>query len=232
MFVPIDTNCNECIFKDGYDCRINRIALYKSKGITVVAEPSGTTLKEFVCPYYRTEEWLQQHKTSKDIIRDIKKENGLPYLPILLFMEGKLLKDSLKKIKSFTIKPKEVFIIVKTGVVLHSVIQDIRSVLDNSDITWHLHVELEDLSWHGIFKFYNRPEFLLIINGYPEVSNTWPEIIANKVQDELLKFSYAENKSQTMMLIAPYIYKAYYFEHTKDFIKQLRVERHRQKCIL
>jgi hypothetical protein len=234
MFAPPDTNCKGCIFyNDKIDCRIGRAQFYREKGIKVIRTEEGTVIKDFVCPYYRPESWLEEQKDTTDLVQKIQKENLIQYIPIVLFLEGEILKDSLNKIRRFDNPPKELYVIVKDNPDKNEKLMElVKETLEGSGIKWNIHFELEDDSWHIIFKNYNRREFLLIINGFPEVNNKWPKVITKKIQEELLKFSYAENKKQTMMLISPYVYNSYYFEYTKKFLLMLRLERNKQKCIL
>jgi hypothetical protein len=234
MFAPPDTLCRDCIFYNNkIDCRIGRAQFYREKGIKVVRTEHGTIIKDFVCPYYRPESWLESNKDKTNLIQIIQQENLIQYIPIVLHLEGQILKDTLNKIKRFDNPPKEIYVIVRDNPDKNLKTMDlVKETLDGSGITWNTHFELEEDSWHIIFKNYNRHEFLLVINGYPEVNNKWPKVITKKIQEELLKFSYCENKKQTMMLISPYIYNAYYFEHTKKFLGMLRLERNKQKCIL
>ncbi len=234
MFAPPDTQCRDCIFYDkNIDCRIGRAQFYRENGIKVIRTENGTVIKDFVCPYHRPESWLESRKDKTNLVQEIQKENLIQYIPIVLHLEGQILKDTLNKIKHFDNPPKEIYIIVKDNPEKNlKTIDLVKDTLEGSGITWHTHFELEEDSWHIIFKNYNRHEFLLVINGYPEVNNKWPKVITKKIQEELLKFSYGENKKQTMVLISPYIYNAYYFEHTKKFLGMLRLERNKQKCIL
>lgn len=231
MFTPQNTECKTCIFRDGFSCRLDKIDFYKTKNIKITPTLDGNILSEFICPYYRTTEWLEEHQVTSDLVGEIRKENAIPYLPILLFMEYKLLESSLQKISKFNNKPTEVFIILNADSNL-KIIDMVERVLTGTGIHWHIHFEVEDNSWHNIFKFYNRREFLLLIKGYPEVNNNWPKILTSKIQDELYQFAYAENKSQTMMLIPAPMYKNYYFEYTVNFVNKLRTERYKQKCVL
>ena len=234
MFAPPDTQCKDCIFyNDKIDCRIGRAQFYREKGIKVIRTENGTVIKDFVCPYYRPESWLENKKDVVNIVLEIQKENLIQYIPIVLHLEGEILKSSLTKISKFDNPPKEVFVIVRDNPTKNEkTMALVKETLEGTGIDWHIHFELEEDSWHIIFRHYNRSEFLLIINGYPEVGNKWPKVITKKIQEELLKFSYGENKKQTMMLISPYVYNSYYFEHTKKFLGMLRLERNKQKCIL
>jgi hypothetical protein len=232
-FAPQDTQCDNCCFRlDGYDCTLDKIKFYQNNGITVISTPNGNVLKDFICPYYRTKEWANTNDgVGEDLVGRIRVENAIPYLPILLFLDDELLINSLDKITKFETRPKHVYIIVKEDITAEK-ISMIKSVLDGTGIEWHVHVELEENSWHNIFKFYNRSEFLLLITGFPTVLNDWTLTLTKKIQDELFKFSYAENASKTMLLIPAYMYNSYYFEYAKNFINALKIERHTQACEL
>lgn len=234
MFSPPDTHCKGCIFyNDKIDCRIGRAQFYREKGIKVIRTGDGTVIKDLVCPYYRPESWLESQKDKTNLVQEIQKENLIQYIPIILHLEAEILKDTLNKIKRFDNPPKELYVIVYDNPSKNEETMTlVKNTLEGSGIKWHFHVELEKDSWHIIFKNYNRTEFLLVITGYPDINNKWPKVITKKIQEELLKFSYGENKKQTMMLISPYVYNAYYFEHTKKFLGMLRLERNKQKCIL
>jgi hypothetical protein len=233
MFVPPDTQCKDCIFYDKHiDCRIGRAKFYKDNGIKVLRTDDGTIIKNFICPYYRTIDWLEEKKDISNPVLEIQKENKLPYIPVILYLNGKILEETLNKIANFDTPPEMLYVIIKEEELIQKTKETIENALKDTNIKWNLHLSLEEDSWHVIFKNYNRREFLLIINGYPQVNKKWPKVLTKKIQDELLKFSYAENKSQTMMLISPYIYNMYYFDYGKKFIQMLRLERNKQKCIL
>lgn len=233
MFVPPDTLCKDCIFYDkNIDCRIGRAKFYKDNGIKVLRTEDGTIIKNFICPYYRTIEWLEEKKDISNPVLEIQKENKLPYVPIILYLDGKILEETLNKIANFDTPPETLYVVVKDEEFTPKTKEIIEKSLKGTNIQWNLHRSLEEDSWHVIFKNYSRKEFLLIINGYPQVNKKWPKVLTKKIQDELLKFSYAENKSQTMMLISPYVYNMYYFDYGKKFIQMLRLERNKQKCIL
>ncbi len=231
MFAPQDTKCETCIFKEGYGCRLNKLQLYQSKNIEIFPTQTGNILRDFVCPYHRTHEWLGTNWYEEDLLAIIRKENALPYIPVLLFLHGAALERALKKICTFKTKPKEVFIILRKDTD-KKIIDEVSKTLKDTGITWHVHFELEENSWHTIFKAYNRREFLLLIRGYPEIATSWTEAITRKIQDELVTFSYAENENQTMMLISPYIYNNFYFEFGKDFLIKLRQIGCKNKCML
>ncbi len=234
MFAPPDTHCNTCIFYDkNIDCRLGRAQFYKDNGIKVIRTENGTVIKELVCPYFRDNAWLEDKKEVTNLVTEIQKENKFPYIPVILNLDGQILKETLNKIINFDTPPKEIYVVVRENETTNTkTYETIKECLKDTDITWNLHLSLEEDSWHIIFKNYSRREFLLIINGYPQVNNKWPKNLGKKIQDELLKFSYAENKSQTMTLISPYVYNMYYFDHGKKFIQMLRLERNKQKCIL
>lgn len=233
MFVPPDTLCNNCIFYDKeVDCRIGRLQFYNEKNLKVIKTDKTTIIKEFICPYHRNTDWLESKKDATNLVKEIRQENKLPYIPIILYLNGKILSETLAKIASFDTPPEQLYVVIKQEDDQKKIYELITSILNGTNITWNLHVSLEEDSWHVIFKNYNRHEFLLIISGYPQVNNKWPKVLATKIQDELLKFSYAENKNQTMMLMSPYIYNMYYFDYGKKFVHMLRLQRNKQKWLL
>ena len=232
MFVPPDTHCKTCIFEDRESfCRLNKIDFYRTKNIKIDTTDDNAVLKEFVCPYHRTKEWLSNQPVNGNLVNIIREENKLPYIAILLHLGDEIVKKTIKKLLTFTTKPKEIYVI-KRASDSEKIVDEVKSLLDNTGIKWRVEFEFEENAWHNIFKFYNRTEFMLLIRGFPEIRVDWPKTLERKILDELLQFSYAENKSQTMTLISPYVYNMYYFEYTKDFLIKLRQQRHHQKCIL
>lgn len=227
IFSRPNTDCRTCIFCSNKDCRLNKLTLYKENNITVL---DGPVIQSFICPYYRTEEWLKEHKNESNTMAVIKKENQIPYIAILLHLSPSILIESLNKIKKFKTPPKCIYIITEDN--SPEFIQSINNALVDLNIKWTVHFSLEKHSWHTIFNNYQRNEFLLLINGYPGVPNTWTQKLTDNIQDKLMKFSYAENKKQTMMLVSPVIYNEYYFQYGHKLFEKLREERHRQKCIL
>lgn len=234
MLSPPSTHCKGCIFTNHtVECRLDKISFYKKNHIVVEKIDGRNVIKDLVCPYYRTEDWLLDQTDNHDttIMSAIRRENILPYYPVFLFLGPELLRTSLRRMLTFKVLPKEIYIIFEKTT-NPSIMLDVEEIMKGTNITWHVYFELEENAWHNIFKFYNRSEFMLLISGFPTVRRDWAEVLANKVQDKLLKFSYAENEKQTMTLIPAYVYNSYYFEYGKSFLTKLRQERHKQKCIL
>lgn len=237
-FYPQDTNCAGCIFEEiiarrdiGYGlefgCKLKKLDLYKEKGLKVESSNLNWhyTIKDFICPYYRTKEW------ATDLI---KKENKLPYFVILLHLDSVILEGIIEDLLEYDAKPQEIFIVTKfISSEKREELQDLlNKILKNSKIKWTLQYEIEENSWHQIINNYKRKDFMMLITGEAktyEKENLFKKL-SSKIQDELLTFSYAEAKN--IKLIPAYSYNSYYFEYTKNWLQKLEEERCHEKYIL
>lgn len=227
-FYPPNTNCTECIFSKETQCRLDKIRYYKTKGVNVETINSTTVLKNFICPYFRNLEWLENKKNTVDLVKEIQKENQIPYYVVLLNLSKSILIDTINKIKKFRTLPKHIYIVCDFEIGY----KGLNEIVEKIPCEWTYIFQLEENGWHNIFKTYNRTEFMVLINGYPEINNSWTKNLSTKINDSLLKFSYAENKQQKMTVIPAYIYNSYYFEYTDKWLEKLRQERWQQKYIL
>lgn len=230
---PPDTKCNECIFFENDSCSINKDKHYNSKGITISKTNKEQLLKEFICPYFRTPNWSKDkerfiHKWEEEI----KTENQLPYFCVLL--DSRVPIYSIRKILEFGTKPKEIFIVMDKNTTIEEVKEtyDELKELIGDKVKWTLYHEFENNAWHQVFNVYNRHDLMLLVQRFPACGKDWAERIAVEIQDNLLKFSYAENFEKTMTLIHPYLYHSYYFEHGPNWLNKLKEERWQQKYIL
>ncbi len=245
-FSPKNTECKKCGLyaktDNAHVCILDKFMHYMKLGVVGgLAEYSknpevsdkSIVLQDFTCPYFRPPSWVKEktelfpHKKIEELI---KEENQLPYTPVLLYPKKYIIGAILRKITRFSVKPKKIYIILEED--RESEVLEISKIAKTTELPWTINVEIMKNSWHNIIKNYNKKEFLMLINGYPYLHNDWANDLTDKIQDELLKFSYAENKSGTITLIHPYVYNCYYFEYTDTWLEKLREERHVEKYLL
>lgn len=237
-FSPPNTKCNDCVFHDVgdvLDCETGARKHYRDKGVIGSIIDSNTELKfepvvilhNFLCPYKRDKAWLEAN--SENTADKLNLEvTTLPYVVVVLDHDTQTLKQTLDRIYEYDNQPQEIFVVIRADRPDPNTVLAMKPLFNDFQGKWHIFFQLDNESWQEICKFNKREEFVLLVTGYPEVDNNWPRTTGSKIQNELLKFPYAENDVQSMTLIHPYYFNAFFFDYGKNWLEELK----KQTCNL
>jgi len=227
-FSPDDTSCNDCIFYNDQwpyshtACKLNKLEKYESNLIKISYNANNDfrntqlTLKSFQCPYFRPTSWAE---------KIIKEENAIPYF-IIYFINNKPLSEiqyDLEIIENFDRKPKSVIFIKNIDSNRISTTEIVSMLTNrNTKYQWQVRDGITKEAWHTIYNSYNKHEFMLLYYSTPNVPKNWLSLIENKIQEDLLKFAYAADFNENIMLISPFVYNSMYYSFGKEWIKKLQ----------
>ena len=152
----ISTACKNCLFAT-YDkdtqigCLLNRTEKVDNHQVYELIEVEDEEKKFYVlnnhiCPYQRTKTWV--NATDDDIVAAVKKEVYMTWAAILFYRHNGIdsVEDRIKEIKSQTIPPKVVCLVIDPKDIDHTEFKSLYQMMeDNFDIWYLQRVIQEDL---------------------------------------------------------------------------------------
>lgn len=230
-FSPPNTKCKDCVFnkENTLDCETGARQHYYDLGVNirlppiVDGSPVGLELENFICPYFRDETWYPNGLGEESVDAVLDEEiSWLPYIAVIVDHNKQNIYKTIERILDFDNHPLEIYVVLKADRPDAESVVELKQCFDKFLGKWHVFFELDNDSWQTIMKFYKEQRFILLVNGYPNVDNSWPRNTGRKIQNDLLKFPYAENDDNSMTLIHPYYINAFFFEYGKDWLTRLK----------
>lgn len=107
------TSCEDCIFRNGKRCHLNRISKFNAKGMVEVSK-EGINIIQGVCNAKRDSNWVYNEVSMKERKKQVELECQIQTAFIAISRSDKETKKILNKfgsIKDIYIKPKQIIIV-------------------------------------------------------------------------------------------------------------------------